>query len=593
MKRQTYPIAILLCLSISSLHTKPATWIKDLQSFYKQTPVLQHEKPPKTPQATAPAAISISSITKSTNKLSSDWTSWSTKFLQKTLNKSNPYKNQQAQVVTGQKLPQDEINYIAHRTKNAQKILQTFLGNSIKPDQMPTIALACSGGGYRARIASLGYALGLESIGIFDALLYISTLSGSTWFLGPWISSEESLDQYKQTLLEQINKKNFSLDSFTNLENFDFETFFSDVIWPKFIFGQPITLIDFYSAFLSHAFFNEFSVDTKKSLYYLNNEWDSIKKTNKPFPIYTTVMPKTDGSKVNYHWFEFNPLQMRSVEDGLAIPSWSFDSPFDKGASKHIWLRQNFGFYLGTCSSAFEVSFKDLYRLYYKKASSGSSDPLKEIEYQGIKALLNVLINIDEVGTFRMAPTSIFNPFKKMSLSNQWLSKQDYLYFVDAGIHYNYPVRSLFIKERNIDIVIIGDGSANLIGQPGDLPQMFDDLKKAYGYTYERVDKKSTDTFKLFIDKNHTSAPGIIYVNFVNDPVILKKAQSDSALKKIITNNKLTTFNAAEQLNKTLSTFNFDYSQTVFNQLSGMAMFNLVAHKDEIKGFIKTISKLK
>ncbi len=49
-------------------------------------------------------------------------------------------------------------------------------------DKVPHIALLGSGGGQRAMVGLLGSLVQLDKAGLLDCILYLSGVSGSTWY---------------------------------------------------------------------------------------------------------------------------------------------------------------------------------------------------------------------------------------------------------------------------------------------------------------------------------------------------------------------------------------------------------------------------
>ena len=163
--------------------------------------------------------------------------------------------------------------------------------------------------------------------------------------------------------------------------------------------------------------------------------------------------------------------------------------------------------------------------------------------------------------------------------------------YLDAGIDYFIPVLPLLRTSRNVNAIIIGDTSGDNPQQneePGELGKFFKDAQRLYGYTYKRVDDRSTPTLRLYKDMHHAQAPRIIYINFVRDDALLRKAQSDPALKKLIAERNLASFdfNCINYTDGFCRFFNFDYTVAQYMQLSGIAEFNIKANAETIKNFL-------
>jgi Lysophospholipase catalytic domain len=214
------------------------------------------------------------------------------------------------------------------------------------------------------------------------------------------------------------------------------------------------------------------------------------------------------------------------------------------------------------------------------------------------------------VGTVRVSPAQIANPFKGYTgIDQPWLTEKDYLTFVDAGIDYNIPLRPLLRPERDIDLIIIGDASDNSRSLTA-LYLGLKDIERVYGVTYTKmthdeimkkfknvqrignmveVYKPNQETYQKVKEPfKKMIPPHIIYVNFFKDDALIAHAETskDQALLKVIHDNDLKNFNPEQCLKDACSTFNFDYTEPQFKQLSGMAEFNMKAHQELLKGLI-------
>src|SRR5687768_6461430 len=84
-----------------------------------------------------------------------------TKFLIITLLLGAPqlyasHETQQAVVRQGNTVCSEEKEFIAYRKHAIKNELEQLLGMPLAPEEVPTIALCCSGGGFRAMISTLG-----------------------------------------------------------------------------------------------------------------------------------------------------------------------------------------------------------------------------------------------------------------------------------------------------------------------------------------------------------------------------------------------------------------------------------------------------
>ncbi|KAI3392994.1 hypothetical protein diail_4905 [Diaporthe ilicicola] len=90
---------------------------------------------------------------------------------------------QEAVVRKGLDLCPEETAYLTARRIRVREQFAKYLGldaAQVHPDDIPTIALGGSGGGYRAMLAFLGYSLAMKDAGLRDLLTYVAGVSGSS-----------------------------------------------------------------------------------------------------------------------------------------------------------------------------------------------------------------------------------------------------------------------------------------------------------------------------------------------------------------------------------------------------------------------------
>lgn len=501
--------------------------------------------------------------------------------------------------------------------------IQKFLGQDFDRPTLSdaSIAFVGTGGGYRALILTGGgYLSGLEEIGLLDAITYVSGVSGSTWALGPWISQGGTASQYKQSLLQKITDKKFNVMKLgpallSSGENIDIVARY--IVWPKMLWGQPIRSIDFYGYLLGQVLLGNDGYKKR-----LSDQSVKVASGMYPYPIYTAVsMSKKEDDSYSYDWYQFTPneimVEFYENKDDLAkkstilsVPVRAFGSEFNAGKSistGHVTVAPEmmFGYWLGTFGSAFAINSKDI-NAYVKYGFSNMKQSLTS--FDGLintfaLAGIGIIQSIEGVGSARISPAQLFNPFKNYSQTPiQWLKDKKYLTLVDAGVANNIPLMPLLWPERKIKFIIIGEASITA-GSARELKKFFDEAKLRYGYTYERVDDGNNVTLRLYKDKTNKQAPRIIYINYLKEPKLMAltgpKGIGSLTDQEKIEREKLRQFIKAENLDSFdpvaciesmksfCNTLNFEYTQDQFKQLAGMAQFNMMANKEVIAEFIR------
>ncbi len=521
------------------------------------------------------------------DKLNDIWKKYAIPSFKAKILENNPIANSQAQVKHDAKLSYYEDLYRSRRMPLVRSGLNKFFNGQV--ERPLTIGFVASGGGYRAMISTVGYLSGMEYLGLLDAATYVAGLSGSTWCLVPWISMGSSIREFKEKLIEKIRNNMFDIKNVQSILKSDIKSLVNDIIWPKFLFDQPIGSIDLYGALLAKTLLADFGENRHKQ--HLSNQWSMIQDGSKPFPLYAAIsMHKAEDSSYLYNWYEFNPVEVRNLEVDLSIPAHSFNSIFNAGIAKEVAPEQSLGFLMGIFGSAYAVNIKDIDTKFFSaiQAEEKNQSSFEKVKYIATTEIVGVMGG-SSLGTLRASPAQINNPFRGITqyAIPDWLKNREFITFVDAGIDYNLPVRSLLRPARRVDLIIIADASGNA-AEAKELTKVFDDAKRFHRYNYVRVDDRKNKTLHFYKDLNNKNAPRIIYINFIKDEQLMQQAQKNSELKKLIDTYDLTSFDVVACMEKgSCGTFNFNYSEKDFLQLSGMAQFNVMANEEDIKQFIK------
>ncbi len=520
---------------------------------------------------------------------------YATTHYKQKLNEQNPHKNAQAIVKQDTDITYFEKIFQQKRYPFIKRGLEQFLGMPLSSAQIFNTAFVGTGGGYRAMTLTLGYLRALQESGLLDATMYISTLSGSTWLLGSWVLLEHSLAGLQDYYISLINTNQFNLHALKT--QIDLSNLINDIIWPKFIFGQPIGSVDLYGSLLARALFTQLGDQRQKQ--HLSDQWTKIQNGLKPFPLYTAVSMHSVGEKeYRYNWYEFNPLEVRNLETNLYIPAYAFDWEFSEGKSIQPAPEQSFGYLMGIFGSAYAVNFKDIYRIKIDELNKVKpSSTLDTVQLTATKELLRSISELT-IGPSRISPAQLNTPFKNIAdvfdlKGDEWLKNRQYLTFVDGGIDFNIPIKPVLRKGRDVKVIIIGESSGGAETAKDFLVSVkaTQDYYKAHynqELHYTRVDNGSNKTLRLYKDLKNPNAPRIILVNYLYDENLIKRAEQNSELKEILDTYNLRNFNSLDCVaNGFCNTFNFNYTKDNFLQLLGIGYFNMKANESVIKQFIK------
>jgi phospholipase A2 len=471
---------------------------------------------------------------------------------------NNPYKNTVASVRRGTSLCDQEKAFLQKRSSRVAKSLVQFTGKPLGL-KIPTIALVCSGGGYRAMLYTTGALKGIAGLDMLDALSYVVGLSGSTWAIGAWISSKVSIDVFHDWVINNIgfDMKQCDQDDFTLI---------GETLLTKYCAGQPLGFVDIYGACVANDLFDIFS--TSKIQAHLSDQADYIADGGLPLPIYTAISGQ-EGQHEDL-WYDFTPHEVGACWMGAYVPTWAFGRKFKNGNSVTYAPEQPLGTLMGTFGLAVGVTLKRMFQ------EAGIADHMK---LRILKKLATRIIN--SYGDYRLISAEFLN--FAYGLNEVKFSNLAQLHLVDAGLHCNlpYPPISGQRAARKADIIIFVDASAGIVG---------DELRKAQSYAiahnlpfpeihYSEVGKHAVSIFK---DENNLQAPIVIYIPRVVDKNLLQLYKDDdrfAQLYEILKNFDIEQCIAHESCN----TFNFGYTAAQARSLTALGEFNMLMARDAIK----------
>ncbi len=457
------------------------------------------------------------------------------------------YASMQAVVTRSNEIVQEEYDFQQNRKPIVKDALENALGITLSQNNVPRICACLSGGGMRAVIGSYALLESLRQLQLINALTYISSLSGSTWFLSTWLMSGLDLESYKD----------FLYDSLTSLQLFD-PLLLGGRLWPKYVFGQHISIVDLYGVYLANTFYNYVTPDKA------NTELEKARQQLKlsmmqirtqygdwPFPLFTCG-EATDA----FHWCTFTPYQFSNDTLDYSIPIWSFGRQFKQGKSVDIAPEFSLGFMMGIWGSAL----------------SGNIEQMLETESQSLNKTLydalDTIVNDIGIGQLRLFGIEIGNPLYHSK--NAPFENEKHLFYVDGGYNYNIPLLTLLHAQRNAQIIFILDVSDGVQNNAPDMQKAVKELTNL-GYSLPPIDFKRavTDPISIFSDPQNPEVPTIIYV------APIKNDRYDK------------NFDPKKEMEVRYATERFIYNVKDINKFAGLLIFNILDNQELIFKAIK------
>jgi hypothetical protein len=466
-----------------------------------------------------------------------------------------PHANEVAKVRFSKDISSQEKEIVKRRLRKVAAKIENVLHKKVDADSVPKIALCCSGGGFRAMLATIAFLTEAKDLGLLDYICYMSALSGSSWAIGPWITSELSLEAYFRQMLLRIKEGMLAQKAVHVLQDWE-------CLYKKSIFNQPITLIDLWGTILTHKLLYGFGSHENSNNISLDEQLKSVSSGDIPFPIYTAILTRKDP---DYQWFEFTPCECGSDYLGGYVPTWALGRSFELGKALGHEPPQSLGYILGICGSAISVNFLEMWQKQFSNMNI-------------FKPFAKAMEDFDtvEFGRIRLNPAKIWN--YTVGVADLPRRNQLDLTLIDAGINFNLPLPPFWRQKadlRKADIIIILDASAGAQNSSKELKKAYKRANKD-GVSLPPVknfDDLNGKICSVLKDNKNPKAPVIIYMPMAKDP------------------NYSLSFNLDEQVEKGfLSTFNFKYSDVRSTmEFVDMIKFNLEKSKDTILYEIKNV----
>jgi len=491
------------------------------------------------------------------------------------------YAHVPAQVTMGSNLSEQEAEFTQTRMAKVRVALGKFLRDDLSDiplDRLPRIAIACSGGGYRAMLASLGVLVEFEKLGLLDCVTHISGLSGGSWsLLNVYASGARTFAEALHMLRAKIEEP--------FLTPFIFPTTMMKELRERLLLESPLGIVDDFSWLIHHHWMRDWS--THEDLWNLprvSEQAYQLQNGDRPLPIYSAVTTVDDT--VDYRWVELTPFTAGIADDINAfVPMFAFGRRFNsQGSSVDATPEPSVALVAATCGSAFCATVDQMLQNTVNDARA----------YRAIRQFLHKDLHVsDELFNTRLVtPCKFFNFIPKGKLG---MDVKPLLNVLDAGCHFNIPLPPLLRREREIDIILALDQSAGQglllsdslpaaqeYAKKFNLP--FPDIKRATEIEHRMSTTNPDEDHRPFTSAStriltvcpgdvRTRTPSILYMPLLAnpefDPTYFPRKDSST------------------------STFDFSYTKKECDQLTGLAGFNARAAIKDIQQHILTVLRNK
>ncbi|KAK1579232.1 lysophospholipase [Colletotrichum navitas] len=343
--------------------------------------------------------------------------------------------------------------------------------DGLRPSQLPNIAIAISGGGYRALMNGAGFLAAADSRtpsstsaggigGLLQSATYLAGLSGGGWLVGSLFFNNFSsvVDLQQSSTVWQFEHSIFTGPKDPGLSIINTAKYWKDIISQVYSKdkGFEVSITDYWGRALSYQLIND--VDGGPAYTFSSiAESPDFQAGAQPFPI-LVADGRAPGERLislNATVYEFNPFELGTWDNtafGFAplsyLASNFYNGSITAGGSCVRGFDQA-GFVMGTSSSLFN-------QLILRNSISKS----ESIPGFAKSALTDILKRIDKDNDD--IAQYVPNPFFGWNPSTNPTANSSQLTLVDGGEdHQNIPLQPLIQPNRAVDVIFAVDSSAD------------------------------------------------------------------------------------------------------------------------------------
>ncbi|NXR60277.1 PA24E phospholipase, partial [Rhadina sibilatrix] len=443
-----------------------------------------------------------------------------------------------------------EKNFLQKRKKFVASALKNalHLEQDLQDHEVPVVAVMTTGGGTRALTSLLGNLLGLQKLGLLDAISYITGSSGSTWTLSHLYQSADwshkDLSRPIGEVRRHMTKCKLSCFSLENLK------YYAKELKLRKQEGYQISSVDFWGLLLEKA------LDDGKNNHKLSDEQEALSQGQNPLPIYMILNIKEDYSLSEFkEWVEFTPYEVGFLKYGAFIRAEDFGSEFFMGRLMKKLPESRICFMKGLWSNVFSYNLLDAWhssdptqrrslRCTQHSIADIEGPPLSgrrhELETYLVTPECGIMGIIRQILTERVMVSKFYNFLKGFQLHNEYLQSKNFSIWKDtvldhfpnqlteaaefmcladtAGyIDISYP--PLMRPERKVDVVL------HLNYSSGSQTLPLEEASKYFqkqGIPFPKIhmseeEKKDLKECYIFEDTETPEAPIVVFFPLVND----------------------------------------------------------------------------
>ncbi|ANB11836.1 Plb1p [Sugiyamaella lignohabitans] len=400
-----------------------------------------------------------------------------------------------------------------------------FLSNSTIP-----IAIAFSGGGYRAMLAGAGEFSALDNRtanstnqhhmgGLVQAATYFAGLSGGNWLLGSIVMNNfTSIPELQGS--SDVWDLSHSILNPGGINVFSTASYWDDIaddVKSKKKAGFNTSITDIWGRALSHQFFNLSNGGPALTFDDVVN-YDVFQNHEMPFPIVVSDgrAPGTTVISTNSTVFELTPYELGSWDPTI----YAFTQIKYLGTQVQNGKPVN-----GTCIAGFDNAGFTI-----GTSSTLFNQFILQINSTGVSGVVYDLATdiLDDIGK-KSDDIAIYdpNPFFKVDTVTNGITTNSVLNLVDGGEdNENIPLVPLIQPERKLDVVFAFDNSADTTYNWPNGSSLVASFQRQFGNESNNTIFPYVPDTNTFINNGYTKRPTFFGCNATNLTSLFNDSQS-------------------------------------------------------------------
>ncbi|XP_028398219.1 cytosolic phospholipase A2-like [Dendronephthya gigantea] len=509
----------------------------------------------------------------------------------------------------------EEKAFVQKRKAEILKHMPRILDENTAPrsiEEVPTIGIMGSGGGYRAVCGLSGVFCALQEAGILDCSSYVTGLSGSSWYISTLYQHEGWPDSISCQVMAHELKTKFQTGLLSH-----FHAHFFTQMREKAKRGQLVRLVDLFGLFIGDCL-----LDNQESR--LSHQSQKVKYGDVALPITTGIRVRLDLPAAEFsEWVEFTPYEYGMAKYGVFGKTSEFGGKFYKGSLVKKFKESRLSYLQGIWGSAFGIILNTLHDR-KNKSESEAEEELKEIAIEEAKRcktadddsddedetdglpedeikdghwLADALNPYNLIASRRGKAAEVFNILRGLQFKKEEDCDYDEVHgncktmcLVDSGIAFNSPYPTLLRPERKVEIILSFDFSQR---DGGDTELSFKNIIKAENWAREHglpfpqivgnpvLENPEIQECYVFEDLANPDCPIVLHFPLVNKSF---RDFSAPGVPRVDEESKdFGNFAIFDDPDKPYSSFNFQYTERSFDRLHELMKYNTSANLDIIK----------